>query len=187
MNEGTNVVSTIEAHEVGSGLRLWWLGGPSYAIKSPRTLVFVDPYHSGERADDPQGFVRAIPNYFFPQTVTRADVVISTHDHVDHCDPDTLRPIYARTAARFAAAPSSAHMMATWGFGDERVQVMVPGTTLAVGDVTLTAYPANDWEDEDAVTLMLESGGVGVFIGGGTPLFFGGGGNGRAPAGGLPP
>jgi L-ascorbate metabolism protein UlaG (beta-lactamase superfamily) len=62
MNERTNVVPAIEAHEVSSGLRLWWLGGPSYAIKSPRTLVYVDPYHSGDRADDPQGFVRAIPN-----------------------------------------------------------------------------------------------------------------------------
>src|ERR671937_1827158 len=101
MNERTNVVPAIEAHEVSSGLRLWWLGGPSYAIRSPRTLVYVDPYHSGERADDPQGFVRAIPNHFFPQTVTRADLVISTHDHVDHCDPDTLRPLCARTAAHF--------------------------------------------------------------------------------------
>src|SRR5438874_12977829 len=173
MNEHTNVVPTIETHEVRSGLRLWWLGGPSYALKSPHTLVYVDPSHSGDRADDPQGFVRAIPNYFFPQTVTRADLVISTHDHADHCDPDTLRPIYARTAARFAAAPSSAHMMATWGFGAERVQVMAPGATLAVGDVTLTAYPARDWEDEDAVTLMLESGGVGVFIGGDTLYFDG--------------
>jgi L-ascorbate 6-phosphate lactonase len=116
MNEHTNVVSAIEAHEVRRGLRLWWLGGPSYAIKSPRTLVYVDP---------------------------------------------------------FAAAPLSAHMMATWGFAAERVQVMAPGTTLAVGDVTLTAYLANDWEDEDAVTLMLESGGVGVFIGGDTLYFDG--------------
>jgi L-ascorbate 6-phosphate lactonase len=64
-------------------------------------------------------------------------------------------------------------MMATWGFGAERVQAMAPGTTLAVGDVTLTAYPANDWEDEDAVTLMLESGGMGVFIGGDTLYFDG--------------
>ena len=78
-----------------------------------------------------------------------ADLVISTHDHADHCDPDTLRPVYARTAARFAAAPSSARMMATWGFGAERVQVMAPGAALTVGDVSLTAYPAKDWEDED--------------------------------------
>jgi L-ascorbate 6-phosphate lactonase len=173
MNERTNVVPAIEAHEVSSGLRLWWLGGPSYAIKSPRTLVYVDPYHSGDRTDDPQGFVRAIPNYFYPQTVTRADVVISTQDLVDHCDPDTLRPLYARTAARFAAAPSSTHMMATWGFEAARVQAMAPGTTMTVGDITLTAYPANDWEDEDAVTLMLESGGVGIFIGGDTLSFDG--------------
>src|SRR5919198_3536034 len=182
MNDRTDVVPAIEAHEVSSGLSLWWLGGPSYETKSPRPLVSVAPYRSGERGDDPQAFARAIPNYFFPQTVTRADLVISTHDHVDHCDPDTLRPLYARTAARFAAAPSSAHMMATWGFEAARVQAMAPGTTLAVGDVTLTAYPAKDWEDQDAVTLMLESGGVGVFMGGDTLYFDGLGEIGRAHA-----
>src|SRR5438067_12123820 len=111
MNDRTDVVRAIEAQEVPRGLRLWWLGGPSYAIKSPRTLVYVDPYHSGDRADDPQGFVRAIPNYFFPQTATRADLIISTHDHTDDCAPDTLGPLYARTAARLAGAPCSAPRM----------------------------------------------------------------------------
>ena len=50
MNDRTDVVRAIEAQEVPRGLRLWWLGGPSYALKSPRTLVYVDPYHSGDRA-----------------------------------------------------------------------------------------------------------------------------------------
>ena len=55
MNERTNVVPTIEAHEVSSGLRLWWLGGPSYALKSTSTLVYVDPANAGEREAEPQG------------------------------------------------------------------------------------------------------------------------------------
>lgn len=173
MSDRSDIVPALEATQVESGLRLWWFGGPSYAITTPRSIVYVDPYHSGPRADDPDGFIRAIPNYFFPDTVTRADLVLSTHDHIDHCDPDTLKPIYERTKARFAAAPSSAQMMAAWGFDAARIQTMPPGSTMQAGDVALTAYPSKDWDDEGAVTYVLESNGVSVFIGGDTLYFDG--------------
>ena len=168
MKDRTDIVPALEAAAVESGARLWWFGGPSYAIKTPRSIVYVDPFHSDTRADDPQGFIRAIPNYFFPDTVTRADLVLSTHDHIDHCDPATLKPIYANTTARFAAAPSSATLMAEWGFAPERVQVMPPGTSLTMGDVTLTSYPSRDWEDKGAVTFVLDANGRDIFIGGDT-------------------
>lgn len=168
MNDRTDIVPALEAYQAESGQRLWWFGGPSYALGSPDTIVYVDPYYSDQRADDPRGFNRAIPNYFFPETVTRADLVLSTHNHSDHCDPATLWPIYERTQARFAAAPSSARLMAEWGFAPERVQVMPPGAMLQLGDTRLTSYPARDWEDEGAVTFVLEAGGAAVFIGGDT-------------------
>lgn len=173
MTDRADLVPAVEATTVEEGLRLWWFGGPSYALKSPRTLVLVDPYHSGPRADDPQGFIRAIPNYFFPETVTRADLVISTHDHTDHCDLATLRPIYEHTGAVFAAASSSADLMFEWGFAQERILTMAPGRSTTVGDVTLYAYPSRDWDDEGAVTLVLAANGVAVFIGGDTLYFEG--------------
>ena len=163
-----DVAPAMEAYPLASGLRLWWFGGPSYAIRSPQSTVYIDPYHSGERADDPQGFIRAIPNLFFPQDVTRADLILSTHDHEDHCDPDTLRPMCARTAARLLAAPSSATMMAGWDFTEGRVDTMAPGTTNQYGDVEITAYPCRDWSDPGAVTFVLRSQGRAVFIGGDT-------------------
>ncbi len=168
MQDRHDIVPALEAARVERGLRLWWFGGPSYALKSPQSIVYVDPFHSGPRSDDPEGFIRAIPNYFFPHDVTRADLILSTHDHIDHCDPETLKPLYARTNARIAAAPSSAEMMFEWGFSTERVQVMPPGSTLTAGDILLTSYPSKDWEDVGAVTFVLEADGVGVFIGGDT-------------------
>lgn len=167
-DDRSDLVPALEAYTVESGLRLWWFGGPSYALKSPQTIVYVDPFHSGPRADDPQGFIRAIPNYFFPQTVRRAELILSTHDHIDHCDPDTLKPMYAQTKARLAVAPSSAEMIAGWGFDPGRVTAMPPGATLQLDDVTLTAYPSQDWEDTGAVTFVLAAGGATVFIGGDT-------------------
>lgn len=163
-----DVVPAMEGYPLTKGLRLWWFGGPSYAIRGPHSTVYVDPYHSDERADDPQGFIRAIPNVFFPQDVTRADLILSTHDHEDHCDPHTLRPMCERTAARLIAAPSSAKMMAGWDFTQGRVDTMPPGTTNQYGDVEITAYPSRDWSDPGAVTFVLRSQGRAVFIGGDT-------------------
>jgi L-ascorbate 6-phosphate lactonase len=163
-----DVVPAMEAYPVTSGLRLWWFGGPSYAIRTPQSTVYIDPYHSGDRADDPKGFVRAIPNVFFPEDVTRADLILSTHNHEDHCDPLTLRPMCARTTARLIAAPSSSEMMAGWDFTEGRVDTMPPGTTKQYGDVEITAYPSRDWSDHGAVTFVLRSQGRTVFIGGDT-------------------
>lgn len=166
MNDRHDVVPTIEATQVEDGMRLWWFGGPSYAIRTPRSIVYIDPYHGDERADDPQGFIRAIPNVFFPEDVSQADLILSTHDHLDHCDPATLEPLCARTAARIAAAPSSARMMADWSYTAGRVDIMEVGTTRQYGDVSLTAYPSRDWSDPGAVTFVLRAAGRSVFIGG---------------------
>lgn len=171
MGDRHDLAPTMEAYAVESGLRLWWFGGPSYAIKSARSILYVDPYHSGPRADDPQGFIRAIPNYLFPEDISRADLVLSTHDHTDHCDPATLNPIAARTSALFAAAPSSAKLMEEWGFDRKRIRTMGPGSVLRHGDLTLTAFPSADWDDAEAVTFVLEAGGKTVFIGGDTMMF----------------
>jgi L-ascorbate 6-phosphate lactonase len=167
-NDRHDVAPAMEAASVGSGMCLWWFGGPSYAIRTPQTTVYVDPFHSDERADDPKGFIRAIPNVFFPGDVSCADLILSTHDHLDHCDPATLGPLCARTSARIAAAPSSARMMADWDFTAGRVDVMPPGSTRQYGDVTITSYPAKDWSDPGAVTYVLRAQGRGVFIGGDT-------------------
>jgi len=167
-NDRHDVVPAMEAYPMRSGLRLWWFGGPSYAIRSPQSIVYIDPYHSGERADDPQGFIRAIPNLFFPQDVTRADLILSTHDHIDHCDPETLRPMCARTSALLVAAPSSAAMMAGWDFTAGRVDTMPPGAARTYGDIEIIAYGCRDWSDPGAVTYVLRSQGRSVFIGGDT-------------------
>jgi L-ascorbate 6-phosphate lactonase len=168
-----DVVPAMEALPLHSGLRLWWFGGPSYAIRTAQSIVYIDPFHSGERADDPKGFIRAIPNVFFPDDVSRADLILSTHDHIDHCDPDTLRPLCASTNARIVAAPSSSTLMAEWDFTAGRVDTMAPGATRIYGDVTITAYPCKDWSDPGAVTFVLSAHERSVYIGGDTLYFDG--------------
>ena len=173
MQDHHDIVPAMEAYPVTAGLRLWWFGGPSYAIKSAESIVYIDPYHSGAREDNAQGFIRAIDNYLLPDDIHRADLVLSTHDHSDHCDPATLEPIAARTDALFAFAPSSVALIAEARVPADRIRAMAPGTVLTHKDIMLTACPCRDWSDPGAVTFVLEAAGRTVFIGGDTMFFEG--------------
>ncbi len=142
-------------------------------IRSRTTTVYVDPYYSGDRVGHPLGFERAIPNYFLPEDVTRADVIISTHNHNDHCDQHTLSVLCEHTAARIVAAPSSARKMEAWPFTLGRVDEFPLGTCKTYGDITIESWPAMDWDDAGAATFVLAHGGRSIFVGGDTLLFEG--------------
>ena len=173
MQDHHDIVAAMEAYPVGEGLRLWWFGGPSYAIKSAESTVYIDPYHSGPREDNAQGFIRAIDNYLLPDDIHRADLVLSTHDHSDHCDPATLEPIAAQTDALFAFAPSSVALIAGAQVPSYRIRAMAPGAVLVHKDITLTACPCRTASDPGAVTFVLQAAGKTVFIGGDTLYFEG--------------
>jgi hypothetical protein len=42
-----DVVPAMEAYPVhhDHGMRLWWFGGPSYAIRTTQSIVYIDSFH----------------------------------------------------------------------------------------------------------------------------------------------
>jgi len=62
---------------------VWWLGQSSLVLKAAGTTIYVDPYlQSSSR--------RLVPPAFPPEAVDNADLVLLTHDHLDHIDPTAL-------------------------------------------------------------------------------------------------
>lgn len=173
MHVAQDIVSAIETTQVDHGIRLWWLGGPSLVFKTPETTVYLDPF-AGLCLGNPAQFERAIPDIFDPDRVTQADLILSTHDHEDHCNQLTLAPMMAHTLAQLALAPSSYAMVEGWNvFPRELLHRMAPGTQLQLGDVMVIAEPSRDWSDPHAVTFVLQSQGLSLFIGGDTLYFDG--------------
>src|SRR5439155_12226971 len=76
---------------------LWWLGQASFALKAAGVLLYIDPYlQLSDR--------RLSPPPFAPEALVGADLVLLTHDHGDHVDPQALPGIAkASGAARFVA------------------------------------------------------------------------------------
>ncbi len=96
-------------------IALWWLGQSSYVLKGAGIIVYVDPYLRASSR-------RLSPPPFPPGAVTNADLVLLTHDHGDHVDPESLPGIAsASPEARFVAPRPIASRVAALVGGIGRV------------------------------------------------------------------
>ena len=69
-------------------LRIKWLGQSGYILSDGKTTICIDPYLSdcvNRIANRPR--TRAVP--FNPEDL-KADVLICTHNHLDHIDVDAI-------------------------------------------------------------------------------------------------
>jgi L-ascorbate 6-phosphate lactonase len=158
----------IEQAEVGENPTLWSLGGPSFLYRTAETTIWIDPYFGGTPDDSVPGAYRATAIPIDPETIRKADLVISTHDHIDHCHEGTVMPILANTAAGCMGPRSSAKLMREWGVPEERLRELAAGDSVSVGDVEISVHGADDPGEPEAVTYLLKSGGVTLFVSGDT-------------------
>lgn len=150
------------------GVRFFALGGPSFVYRTPQTTIWIDPYFYGTPDDAVPDAYRATAIPINPEEVTFGDVIISTHDHIDHCHQGTLLPILRNTSAVCVAAPSSADKMRAFGIPDARVRPVAPGEGFQIRDVAFQVYGSHDPGEPGAVTFVLTAGGVSLFVSGDT-------------------
>jgi L-ascorbate metabolism protein UlaG (beta-lactamase superfamily) len=147
---------------------LWALGGPSFVLRTPETTVWIDPYFSGTPDDAVPGAFRATAIPIKPDEVRLADIVISTHDHIDHCHEGTLLPLLGNTNAVCVAPKSSAKLMRSWGIADDRIRQVKPGDTVDFRDLQLSVHASYDPNEPHAVTFVASVGETTLFISGDT-------------------
>jgi L-ascorbate 6-phosphate lactonase len=147
----------IENAPVNTPALLRALGGPSFLYRTPQTAIWVDPYFYGTPDDAVPDAYRAPAIPVKPDEVRHADIVISTHDHVDHCHEGTIVPILRNTRAFCVAPASSARLMRSWGIADDRIREVKAGDVITCNDVTISVHPSYDPGEPFAVTYILSS------------------------------
>jgi L-ascorbate metabolism protein UlaG (beta-lactamase superfamily) len=156
------LATTIASTQVPTGqIYAWWLGGTGFVFKTPAgTQIYVDPYFTNCVAQI-FGVERGFPAPIAAEEA-RPDLLIATHWHEDHLDPEGL-PIVARhSQARFLAPPSCVARLLGWGVPRGRVDGLSTGQSHTFRDVTITAVAARHiagvpgWESDDAIGLLLE-------------------------------
>ncbi len=92
-----------------------WLGHAGFLIKSRGKNIMIDPY---EIATD-----------------EKADILLITHEHFDHCSPDDIAKVQHGDTVIITEAQSAPKLE-----GD--VRVMAPGDSMDVEGFGITAVPA---------------------------------------------
>ena len=84
---------------------LFWLGQAGFWIETGAHRILIDPYLSDSLARKYAGMKndhkRMMPSPIAVDALPRPDIVLVTHAHTDHMDPETLAPL----AVRFPGLP----------------------------------------------------------------------------------
>jgi L-ascorbate 6-phosphate lactonase len=162
-------LSMLNADVPAGSLALWWLGQAGFAFKTPAgRIVYLDPYLS-DAVERLHGFKRlSLP----PVTAeeVRADLVVLTHEHTDHLDPDAL-PVIARNnpSCRFAAPAGCAAGLTEAGIAPAARLVLEPHRRYDAGGVAIHTAPADHGDlSPTALCMVLECEGIRVLCTGDT-------------------
>jgi len=104
-------------------IRLDWLGQSGLRLATPAGAIYVDPYlsHSVENIHGPD-YARMRPIPREPEAIDDAAIVLITHEHLDHCDPETLPALAsASPECRFLAPQEVGKTLLGFGIEAERI------------------------------------------------------------------
>ncbi len=136
------------ARRTPDSLHLWWLGQSGFLIQWNQRHALLDPYlsdsltHKYAATDKPH--VRLTERVIAPENLSFVDVITSSHNHTDHLDAETLRPILQHDPQVPLLVPA-----ANRAFAAERLQVpseslraLDAGQSVALGGFRFHAIPA---------------------------------------------
>src|SRR5688572_8347919 len=91
-------------------LTLWWLGQSGFLVGYRGEFLLFDPYlsdsltHKYVATDKPH--VRMTARVIDPARLDFVSVVTSTHNHTDHLDAETLRPLFSASPGARLVLPT---------------------------------------------------------------------------------
>ncbi len=137
-------------------MKITWLGQAGMLLENENTVIMVDPYLSDSvgKADPRKHRREAVPDRLFD---IRPDIMIFTHNHLDHYDPET--------AERFIGADTSITVLSPYSVwkevrklgGENNFVSFNRGTTWTQSGIKFTAVPA-EHSDEYAIGVVVDDG-----------------------------
>jgi L-ascorbate metabolism protein UlaG (beta-lactamase superfamily) len=100
IQKNEQLTNDIAAFDKTTGFKIWWLGQSGFLIKWNGKMILFDPYLSDSLSikyagtDKPHERVSEL--VVEPSLLPVIDIVTSSHNHTDHLDADTLKPILAK-------------------------------------------------------------------------------------------
>ncbi len=133
-------------------LDIQWLGHSGFLIKNP-SIIYIDPYNIRDGLD-------------------KADYILITHSHYDHCSVADMQKII-KEGTRIIITPDGQSKITRFET-PVKIEVIEPGQELSFGDLKITAVPAYNIDkhfhskDEQWVGYVIKSNGTIVYHAGDT-------------------
>lgn len=137
-------------------MKITWLGQAGLLFEKDGFTVLVDPYLSDSCFKaNPKSYRRTPIDESYLEIVP--DMLILTHNHLDHLDPDTL-PHYLGREGKITvlASENGWHEARKYGNGHNYV-MMHPGTEWTEGGITVIAVPA-EHSELTAIGVIIDDG-----------------------------
>ena len=142
-------------------LTIRWIGQGGYLLSDGANEICIDPYLSNV-VDRVAHRGRMVKAPFLPEEL-RSDVVICTHNHLDHVDIDAI-PLMKKENMLFLAPTDAKQTLLDCGV--TRYEPFDEGTTVQIGNFALTAVFAD--HSVPAVGVIVKHGGRTLYFSGDT-------------------
>lgn len=134
---GSKLLSDISSFNPPKGsLAIWYIGQMGLVVKGAGKTIYIDPYFEDTDA-------RKYPPPYSPEEITGVDLILGTHDHIDHIDRPTLaKAAIASPSCRFIVPAPHTRVLANLGIADDRIIGGKFGEVIDAGGVQITPIPA---------------------------------------------
>ena len=148
-------------------MRVIWLGQAGLLFETDNKIIIVDPYLSDSvEKIEPQNKRRVpVDKSFFD---IKPDIIVLTHNHLDHTDPDTLKHFITQDGNMTVLASGNAWNTVRARFGGNNNYVMFNRhSEWTEGNIKFTAVKA-EHSDEHAIGFIMEAEGTKYYVTGDT-------------------
>ncbi len=101
------------------GVKITWLGHDGFKIEDDGETLVIDPFQLGHES--------------------RADYVLISHEHFDHCNSDDLKKVLKPNSIVVAISSCADELSKT---KPKEVKIVKPGDKVKIGDFEVSAIPA---------------------------------------------
>lgn len=162
INWGDILLSEIEKFKVKNDtVAIWFLSDSCFVIKTPNSIFYTDPYFGGSLPES--GSMRMTCPPLEPNLIKKADAVLFSHEHGDHCHRESASPFHSNTNAIFVCPDSAAKLMRGWNFSEKRIKIVKPNDKVSFGDVDIYVEDTYDPLSNGAVTYIIKIGKITLF------------------------
>lgn len=134
----------VEGEILSEKVQVEFLGQAGFRFTLGGVVVFIDPYLSDrvEAVEGPE-LKRQRPAPYHPEEIQDADYLLITHDHMDHCDPDTILPILKASPKAVVLGPYKVvDYLLDKGVSSDRLILMSFSEFVVNGELAFLPVPA---------------------------------------------